>query len=203
MVVAPSTTPKDGKYEVVFPVGLPDEGTFDWLDGFLAKHPGYVELSDRTIVEWAQKSGFPKPKVNQWKHSNDKPDVNFGVQALDELSARRVISSVAPLVPRNYVVMEVKGNLVEADRKELMKRFSAPCFKKAAVVVMGEPPNDHKARVKAERLSEKQENLNQVFKAKVAERERKKLIEQRQKELEKARKEAAAKAQMEVDGEGE
>merc|ERR1712032_124305 len=30
--VVAEAKPKDGKYEVVFPVGLPDEGTFKWLD---------------------------------------------------------------------------------------------------------------------------------------------------------------------------
>lgn len=28
-------------------------GTFEWLDGFLAKNPHYTELSDRKIIEWA------------------------------------------------------------------------------------------------------------------------------------------------------
>lgn len=35
---------EDGKYEVIFPVGVPDEGTFAWLDDFLKKNPTYVEL---------------------------------------------------------------------------------------------------------------------------------------------------------------
>ena len=35
---------QDGKYEVIFPVAVPDEGTFDWLDEFLEKNPEYVEL---------------------------------------------------------------------------------------------------------------------------------------------------------------
>ena len=39
-----SCLPEDGKYEVIFPVAVPDEGTFDWLDDFLEKNPKYVEL---------------------------------------------------------------------------------------------------------------------------------------------------------------
>merc|ERR1712232_977763 len=31
----------DQKCEVLFPVGLPDEGTYDWLDQFLAKNRNY------------------------------------------------------------------------------------------------------------------------------------------------------------------
>merc|ERR1719218_258215 len=56
--VTTSKDPKDGKYEVVMPVGFPDEGTFDWLDSWLEKHPGHVELSDRKILQWAHASGL-------------------------------------------------------------------------------------------------------------------------------------------------
>jgi len=41
--------PADGKYNVLFPVSLPDEGTFDWLESFLEKNPNYTELSDRHL----------------------------------------------------------------------------------------------------------------------------------------------------------
>jgi len=75
------------KCQVLFPIGIPDEGTFDWLDMFMTKNPNFVELSDRKIVEWCIKSGLRNPKSNAWKNSNDKPDVNFGIPALDELSA--------------------------------------------------------------------------------------------------------------------
>merc|ERR1711879_504718 len=44
------------KCEVLFPIGLPDEGTFDWLDQFLEKNPQYTELSDRKIIEWANRA---------------------------------------------------------------------------------------------------------------------------------------------------
>ncbi|CAE7332359.1 unnamed protein product, partial [Symbiodinium microadriaticum] len=60
-VVVPSSYSQDGKFEVIFPVSLPDEGTFDWLADFLEQHPGYVEISDRKIVEWATMSGLGKP----------------------------------------------------------------------------------------------------------------------------------------------
>jgi hypothetical protein len=47
--------PATGKHEVIFPVGIPDEGTFEWLDSFLASNPQYVELSERKIIAWAKK----------------------------------------------------------------------------------------------------------------------------------------------------
>ncbi|CAL1135319.1 unnamed protein product [Cladocopium goreaui] len=65
---------QDGKYEVIFPVAVPDEGTFDWLDEFLEKNPQYVELSDRAIIKWAEKSGISHSEQNSWKNCNDKPD---------------------------------------------------------------------------------------------------------------------------------
>merc|ERR1712032_1040330 len=50
--------PKDGKCNVMFPVGLPDTGVFDWADGFLQKNPSYTEISDRKMLEWPSKSGL-------------------------------------------------------------------------------------------------------------------------------------------------
>lgn len=56
-------TPKSpGKKECIFPIGLPEQGYFDWVDQFVEKNPGHVELSDRKLIEWAFKSGLGKPK---------------------------------------------------------------------------------------------------------------------------------------------
>merc|ERR1711979_71538 len=108
VVVNKPSTPEDGKYEVMFPVAFPDEGTFEWLDSFLEKNPKYVELSDRKIVEWAASSGVIKPKSFGQKTSNDKPEFNFGLPGMDDMSIQRIMYKIAPVVPRNYVVMEVK-----------------------------------------------------------------------------------------------
>merc|ERR1712187_758968 len=103
--------PKGGRYDVVMPVGFPDEGTFSWLDMFLEKNPQYVELSDRKIQAWIEKSGCWKQR-NQWRDSkqacNDKPEFNYGLEYVDDASIRKSIMAVAPLVPRHYVIMEVK-----------------------------------------------------------------------------------------------
>merc|ERR1712194_868412 len=67
-------TMQSGKAQVLFPVGLPDTGYFDWVDQYLAKHPELVELSDRKMQEWAHKSGLGQ--VNRGAKtggSNDKP----------------------------------------------------------------------------------------------------------------------------------
>merc|ERR1711920_159406 len=177
----------DGKYEVMLPVGFPDEGTFTWLDQFLEKNPQYVELSDRRILEWAASSGLWKSGKG-WKSSNDKPDFNFGIRDMDNYSVRRVVNSIAAVVPRNYVVMEVKSNLIEGERKEVLKRFSAPHFKKVAHVVMGEPSAEFKKTELEKMLAEKQEKSDNLWKAKEAEKERKKQIAERQKQLAEAKK---------------
>eukprot|EP00435_Cladocopium_sp_Y103_P029277 s2363_g7.t1 len=131
-VIASSSFSQDGKFEILFPIALPDEGTFDWLDDFLENHPGYTEVSDRKIVEWATGSGLGKPRTlripndckvvlmtTSLKNSNDKPDITFGIQALDEMTPRKLLYTIAPLIPRNYVVMEVKSNLLKSERQDL------------------------------------------------------------------------------------
>merc|ERR1711871_1769002 len=73
VVVTKYTEPADGKYTALFPVSLPDEGSFDWLDSFLEKNPDYTELSDRAFSEWGLKSGL-KSKGSR-KECNDRPNV--------------------------------------------------------------------------------------------------------------------------------
>merc|ERR1711870_46743 len=183
-----AVTPKDGKYDVLFPVGFPDEGTFTWLDIFLEKNPQYVEISDRAIQQWICKSGMWKPQERQ---SNDKPEYKFGLGLVDDGSIRKAIMAMAPLVPRHYVVMEVKQNLVASDRVENVKCSTMPHFKKIAKVMMGEPKSDYKERVHVEVLQDKQKKSDTEWRQKKAEKERKKAQIKRQKELE-AKKAAAA-----------
>lgn len=187
VVVAKASRPKNGKFQVLFPVAAPDEATFDWLDTFLEQNPDYTELSDRKIVDWAMKSGVWPPKP-QPKHSNDKPDLSFGIQSLDDLAARNILQTVAPLVPRNYVVMEVRSNLLQADRKALMSRFSPAVYERTAKVVLGEPPEDMKEKAHVALLAEKQERLEGEWKASQAEKERKRQLAEKQKALSEQRK---------------
>jgi len=165
---------RDGKFEVLFPVGLPDEGTFDWLDGFLQKNPHFTEISDRQILKWAERSGLWRPNPSAWKNSNDKPDMNFGIPMMDDSSVRRVLNSVISSQPRNYVVMEVKANLMLEERQDLMRRFYQPFYKKVAVIVVGEPTEEFKSKAQESMLREKQVALEQDRLRKRVERERKK-----------------------------
>merc|ERR1711896_26068 len=109
------------------------------------------------------------PKQATWKNSNDKPE---------------------PLVPRHYVVMEVKENLTKDDRVKNLKRFNHPSYKKVPNVVMGEPDGDFKKVVHARILKEKKEKAAQEWKSKKQEKERKKQLEERQKQLAQMRKKA-------------
>merc|ERR1712060_969093 len=179
-----------GKFDVLFPVGFPDEGTFSWLDGFLEKNPQYVEISDRAIQNWIIKSGMRKQYQNGKWNSNDKPEYCFGLGYVDDQSIRKGIMNMAPLVPRHYLIMEVKENLVAADRKANLQRFNVPHFKKIAKVVVGEPDKEYKDKTYAQLLADKQAKADRDFKAANLEKERKKAIAKRQKEI-KAKQEAA------------
>mmetsp|Transcript_43048 Transcript_43048/g.77141 ORF Transcript_43048/g.77141 Transcript_43048/m.77141 type:complete len:822 (-) Transcript_43048:111-2576(-) len=205
------TPPKDGKCEVIVPVAFPDEGTFDWLDSFLEEKPNYLELSDRKISDWAVTSGLPRPKMAP-AASNDKPYYIYQLPSMDDMSTQKVVSMLAPMQPRNYVVMEVKSNLVKEERAQILKRFPSTHFKKVAYVVMGEPNEAYKKRVRNKILKMKQDKADSTWRIKKAQQEQKKKMLQRQKELVAKQKEAEdAKKKMEeeekkakaAEGEGE
>jgi len=184
---------QDGQHEVLFPVCLPDEGTFDWLDMFLVKNPQYTELSDRAILSWAEKSGLWRPKGYAQKSSQDKPEMGFGISVMDDGSVRRVLQAVAPIQARNYVVMEVKSNLVKEERRELASKWAGTGFKRTATVMLGEPPAAVKKHFQELILKDKQEKSDAEFRAKKEEEKKKKELEKRQKKLEKEKKKQAKK----------
>jgi len=169
---------------------LPEEGTFDWLDWFLARNPQYTELSDRKVIEWALRSGLWRPKTHSYKSSNDRPDVNFGISHIDDGSVKQILNMIASVQQRDFIIMEVRNSLLSEERKELLRRFDMPHFKKVALVMLGEPAEDYKETVHEALLKEKQERSDQDFAGKKMERARKRLIELRQRQVERARKKA-------------
>ena len=150
VVVSASKT--KGKKECVFPIGLPDQGYFDWVDQFLEKNPGYVELSDRKMIEWAWKSGLGRPRKGG---SNDKPDLTFSNPMLDDGSIKKVVSNVSPCLERNYVIPELRANLVSADRATSLQKYIAQDYKRKAIVIMGEPTKEYKEKIQSMILQEK------------------------------------------------
>merc|ERR1712194_843492 len=162
----------------------------------MGKNPNYTELSDRSILKWAELSGLNRGKANNAKNSIDKPDMGFGIQMMDDASVRRVIQHAAPIQRRSYVVMEVKSNLVKDERKEAVAKWPASGFKRTAMVMMGgssSVPKEFKDYSQKMILAAKQEASDAEFKTKKAEEKRKKLVEKRTKELEKERKKALKK----------
>ncbi|CAK0886694.1 unnamed protein product [Prorocentrum cordatum] len=201
--VAPSSPDQGEKAEVVMPIGLPDTGYFDWVDHFLSKGKEYEELSDRRVIDLATKSGLWRPGApNMVQGSNDKPEMRFNVPSIDDHSVRRMLYHLAQTSKRSFIVPELAGNLQQAERKKMLANFSSPAFTKTAVVLMGEPSEEHKARVQALILDEKQAAINAEHKAKVMEATRKKMVEERKRKLDEAKKarEAAARKEKGEDG---
>lgn len=179
--------PKGGKPEVVFPVGLPEHGFFDWVDIFLQQNPGFTELSDRKILDWAAKSGL-------WRQSKgigasaDKPDMKFGIPLLDDLSVRRVLQHIAPTSRRSFVIPELRGNLLAAERKQALARWPLTAFKKTAAIIAGEPKADFKSQVQGLILADKKEAALAELKKKREEEARKRVAEEKKKAAEAAQK---------------
>jgi len=184
---------KDGKCEVVFPVGMPDQGMFDWASQFLEKNPHFTELSDRKLIEWAAKSGIPRHGGYEARTSLDKPEMNFKIANMDDMSMQAILSAAAGAVPRNYLVMELKSNLIKDERKAAIERFYRPEFKKIATVVVGEQPHEYQEYIRGLVLRKKEARVASEKKKKQALAAQQKLTQQRQKKLEAAKKAMAAK----------
>mmetsp|Transcript_6185 Transcript_6185/g.14367 ORF Transcript_6185/g.14367 Transcript_6185/m.14367 type:complete len:811 (+) Transcript_6185:154-2586(+) len=152
---APALGSSSSGKEVLLPVGLPDEGTFDWLDTFLAANRQYTELSSRMLLSWARSSGLDCRPASPEESNNDRPPMHFVRNDIHENSLKEAIWSVVPMLNRSYVVMEVKESLLDSGRKELLERFGSD-FKKVARVVVGEPPEAYRAEMQKLILQDKQ-----------------------------------------------
>lgn len=148
--------PQDGKRELLLPVGLPDEGIREWINQFLEDHKGYCELSRRSVLQWATRSGVwvkseglhRDPSLSNGADDLNKPE-HQSLQ-LEEASIPDLLGSLSPLGLRNFVVAEVVENLTASGRKATLDRYSSDEYKKIAIVVMGQPPEEYKEKMKAE-----------------------------------------------------
>merc|ERR1712113_25633 len=95
---------------------------------------------------------------------------------MDDDSIHRLIQSVAPVLRRNYVCMEVQNNLTVEGRRKLLAQFDGPEFKKVAMVVMGEPPGEYKSKMQAFMLKEKRQKAVAEVKRKRQELDRRKAM---------------------------
>merc|ERR1711920_567736 len=177
VVVKSCAPPKDGKHEVLYPVCLPNEGTFDWADQFLETHDDYVELSDRMLKDWATRSGLQsgKPGNSASRASHDRPGMNFQVPLIDDGTTKLALASVLARLPRNVLMMEVQGNLLSEKRAQSAKRFSPHTHKRVAQVMIGEPPLEFKKKVVNRTLKEKESRIRTELVAKKSRRHLKRL----------------------------
>merc|ERR1712187_156073 len=105
------------------------------------------------------------------------------------------ILSLAGAQQRNFVVMEVKGNLLKEEREAVLAKFPSTSFTKVAQVMVGEPTKDLKKKAHDSILKQKQEALDIQHRVKMAEKARQKAAAKQQKEFEKKKK-AAEKARQ-------
>merc|ERR1711972_765562 len=113
----------------------------------------------------------------------DCPDIDNG--AVD-----RMIKACAGTQARNYVVMEVRSNLIADQREALLKKFPSHLFRRVAHVQLGDPDADFKKKTQLVMLDRKQAASDIEFKKKQAEEKRKRLTEKKRKEAERAKKKA-------------
>merc|ERR1712151_1087830 len=93
------------------------------------------------------------------------PELNFDKQQLDDRSMTRMIKNIAPLQKRNYVIMEVRNNLMKDSRKKVISKFPSSSFRKVAQVQMGEPSVEFKKKTQELTLQRKQYASDVKFKA--------------------------------------
>lgn len=168
--------------EVYFPIGLPEQGFFDFVDGFLAENPSVLELSERKVCDWAIQSGLRKTSEGA---SRDKLNAKFGVPEIDDGSVKKMLQHTAPPLRRSCIIPELKANWSAPTRKLALKHFVG--YKKVALVVVGEPNEEYKTRVQSLILGEKRKKAEE-------ERRKAKLEQKRKKDLERKKKMLTKKA---------
>merc|ERR1712161_15560 len=80
----------------------------------------------------------------------------------------------APMQGRNYIVMEVRNNLIEQDRINLLNRFPSDMFRKIAQVQIGDASSDFKQKTQGLMLARKQEIEDRKHTKSVADKKKKK-----------------------------
>eukprot|EP00929_Paragymnodinium_shiwhaense_P093524 TRINITY_DN536_c0_g1_i1.p1 TRINITY_DN536_c0_g1~~TRINITY_DN536_c0_g1_i1.p1 ORF type:complete len:962 (+),score=326.75 TRINITY_DN536_c0_g1_i1:103-2988(+) len=206
VTATPAPKPKDGRHEVLFPVFLPGQGAFDWLDMFLNEHADYTELSDRMMMQWAEKSGVQRLKgydLSTWG-SQDRPDFSTGLKAFDCCDFKQSLLTVATMQPRNFVVMEMSNNLRLQGREAAMRLWPKDKFRRVCIVNIGEPTGVFKRESQELLLAEKQAKLDKEYEKNLPMYEQQRMLEKKKLEIQKATaaktdKEAQAEEKVEVE----
>jgi hypothetical protein len=133
---------KDGSFQAIVPVGLPEQGVFDFVAFLQSSKTHFEELSARRLLRWCKDSGLD---VGSASASNrDRPDFS-GIDGIDE-SMQSALLRLALLARRDIVICEVGACLLKTGRDEILAKLPASA-KKVAVVVLGEPSAPFKAWV--------------------------------------------------------
>merc|ERR1711972_501411 len=106
--------------------------------------------------KWGLNSGLWRKNGSDVAY-NDDPSLGFGIKDVDGGTVSQMIQVVTPIQKRNYVAMQVKKNLIAEERQKVLEQFDPAEFKRVAMVVMGEPPKDFKAKVDAAVKAKKDE----------------------------------------------
>eukprot|EP00929_Paragymnodinium_shiwhaense_P061079 TRINITY_DN304_c0_g1_i1.p1 TRINITY_DN304_c0_g1~~TRINITY_DN304_c0_g1_i1.p1 ORF type:complete len:941 (+),score=359.93 TRINITY_DN304_c0_g1_i1:73-2895(+) len=168
LVTAPS-----GKPEVVFPVGIPEQGVFDFVDLFSKNNPKYMEVSERKWLEWMRRSDVVRQRGWKQVDSQDRPGMNTGLFALDDRRFVETLANVVPMMHRDILVMDLEANLQPNQRKLNLRRYPATDFKRVALVAVGEPTAEYKEYVQGIMLEDKKRS-SELAKRKAAAEERRK-----------------------------
>jgi len=133
---------KDGSFQVVVPVGLPEQGVFDFVDSFRAERPQFEELSDRRLLEWCKESGIEVQEALSC--SRDRVDFASAPAGLNGESLQPMLKTLALLARRDVIFCEVCSGLLKAQRTELLRNLPQNT-RRSAIVVVGEPSAAFKA----------------------------------------------------------
>jgi len=182
--------PADGLYEAVFPVFLPDEGTFDWADWLVSEHPGkFTEISDRAIAKWARRSGLvTKTTTTSATVSNDRPDMEFGVAHISDGTVKKALMTFGSIQERNLLIMEVKGNLLKSERSDVLKRFRMPHIKRIAKIMVGKPDDAFRPKSYETVLRARQEKLTANWHAQIEAKRRHKELQKQKAKAERTKR---------------
>lgn len=143
------------------------------------------------MAEWSVLSGLARgSKSNSSKASRDKPDVTVGVPGVDDGVARHVLLFSATSQRRRFLVMQMQDNLSKEHREDTLKRFRHPRFRKSAVVLVGQAPQELRQYAIKKKLQEKQEKADQEMLVKVQGEIRQRITEARKRNLQRQMKKA-------------
>merc|ERR1712187_402974 len=100
-----------------------------------------------------------------------------------EQNYSKMMQVIAASCPRDFVVMELKANLIKEEREKLLAKFPSFMFKKVACVAIGTPEASFTAYNEKLMLADKQAVSDKEFKLKKAKEKIEKLAEKKRKEM--------------------